>query len=127
MPARALALVAIIGLLWPIAVRVTAADSADVLTAPAWDLVRGLGWPSAMVALMFSPVGRALAGLITAITPIGAVEGGAQLSDEVRAIAEVLAEVSESVRRSSQVQEQTVHALAKVERSLAILLDRTSR
>jgi aminopeptidase C len=82
-----------------------------------------------MVASMFSPVGKALAAWITSMVPDREANGlrNEQLAEQVREVAEVLADVSESVRRSSQVQEQTAEALVQVQQSLAILLDRTPR
>lgn len=127
MRTRAPALIAIIGLIVSVAARVGAMDGADVLAAPALDLLRGLTWPSALVAVMYSPPGRALAGLLVAMTPGRAATEGAQLAGQVREVAEVMAAVSESVRRSSHVQEQIAAALAKIQQSLAILLDRTPR
>lgn len=108
-----------------------AASDGSTLAEPAWDLLKQLTWPGALVATLFSPVGKAAAGWINAVTPgpsksrptVASCPAEGQLRD----IAKVLADVSESVRRSSQVQEQTAATLVQVHQHLAILLDRTSR
>ncbi|WP_374713117.1 hypothetical protein [Symbiobacterium terraclitae] len=98
-----------------------AASDGSALPAPAWDLLRSLGWPGALVAGLFSPVGKAAAAWIAAMTPAKTA------SAQDKQMTEQLKSIAEAVHRSSQVQEQTAATLVKVERSLAILLDRTSR
>lgn len=107
-----------------------AAAGGDTLPAPAWDLLRGLTWPGAIVAALFSPVGKALAGLLTSVTPAKpgfTCPQGERLTEQMREVTEVLADMAEAMRRSSQVQEQTAATLVQVQQSLAILLDRTPR
>lgn len=104
-----------------------AASDGSTLPAPAWDLLRQLTWPGALVAALFSPVGRAAAGWVTAVTPAKPSTQEKQLADQLKSITGALTDMAEAVQRSSQVQEQTAATLVKVERSLAILLDRTSR
>lgn len=107
-----------------------AASAGSPLADPAWDLLRQLTWPGALVAALFSPVGKAAAGWINAATPVPSQSRTAvplcPAEGQLREIAKVLADVSESVRRSSQVQEQTAATLVQVQQNLAILLDRTS-
>lgn len=102
-----------------------AASNGSSLTQPAWDVIRQLTWPGAFVAALFSPVGRAVAGWITAATPAKPASVDKQLAEQLRTISETLLQVAEGVRRCSHIQEETARTLVKVQESLAILLDRT--
>lgn len=105
-----------------------AASDGSTLPAPAWDLLRQLTWPGALVAGLFSPVGKAAAGWITAVTPARQASAqDEQLAEQLRCITEALEGMAEGLKRSSKVQEQTAQTLVQVQQSLAILLDRTPR
>ena len=104
-----------------------AASDGTTLAEPAWDLLKQLTWPGALVAALFSPVGRAAAGWITAATPARPSAQDKQLAEQLRCITEALEGMAEGLKRSSKVQEQTAQTLVQVQQSLAILLDRTPR
>ncbi|HEY3367765.1 MAG TPA: hypothetical protein VGK74_22130 [Symbiobacteriaceae bacterium] len=100
------------------------------MTAPGWEFVKTLTWPSAMVGVAFSPLGRALAALLDRLavrTPTVAAGRDPELQELLSRMSEMLSQVADTVRRNNEVQAQTVDALQQIKQGLAILLDRTPR
>ncbi len=86
-------------------------------------LVRTVTWPGAVVLALFSPVGKALAGLVQAITPSRtAVTVAADPG-----VGEALRQMAAAMQRQNEVNAETVEALQQIQQGLAILLDRTAR
>lgn len=110
-------------------VAMAASPGPDLLPAPAWELLKSLPWPGALVATLFSPVGRALAGLIVAMTPgkPATNKPAAETTAKDEEVAEALRDLAAAVKHSNEIHQQTVQVLGQVKEGLAILLDRTRR
>lgn len=102
-----------------------AAASTGTVEAPTWEWIRDLSWPAAVAAVAFSPLGRAVAGMLSTLAA-DLSKGRQNNTGRTDAdMTKTFLEIAASLKRTTELQIGHGRVLERLQEGMTILLDRS--